>query len=268
MTHPLDGCRLKIDRARQHLEELETLINRFIREDHPNGIKIHLDHDRREGSLTFFIGEEPRAEWGIMVGEILYRLHSVLDHLVWQLVIVNGQIPSDNTGFPVFDNESRYKSGRAKKIAGVCDKAAAVIDGLQPFITGESESHQERLWILYKLSNIDKHRVLHLSRFFLKTAEYKFSHPPDIRVETIERMERGPLEDGTVLARFRWTRSAGANGKMGVQFGLSFDVTFKEPPTYAEPGIDLTAFPVVDSLRQLLDRVENGVLPKFDRFFR
>ena len=51
---------------------------------------------------------------------------------------------------------------------------------------------------------------------------------PDFEVEPIEGVHRGPLEDGTILCRFKWTASGDPNAQMNMKFKLSFDVTLKK----------------------------------------
>ena len=74
-----------------------------------------------DGSKQVWVyrGETPDApiEWSIILGEILYNLRSALDHLVWQLVLANGQTPGRHNEFPIAVDHQTWlqEKGRALK---------------------------------------------------------------------------------------------------------------------------------------------------------
>jgi hypothetical protein len=97
MTHPPDfsGCWAKVGRANVHLSCLDKRINSFI-----NKGKLYefdpLD-DLETGQIVIYgegIREPPVEEWGVIIGDVVHNLRSALDHLVWQLTLANGNIPS------------------------------------------------------------------------------------------------------------------------------------------------------------------------------
>ena len=262
MTHPLDGCRIKIARAHKQLNELAAAIDRFVKEQDTNAVVLDIDNDRRELVATFRLLDSPPALWAVIIGEILYDLRSALDHLAWQLVLQNGGTPTSKTEFPIFKDEINFKSDAPRKVRGMSDTAKAAIEALQPYKTGEDarDAAMQKLWVLHELSNIDKHQTLHLAGFYLKTAEYGMSHPQDVKIHGIEGMRSGPLVDGTILARVQWSKPADPNAKMGMNFQLSFDVTLKD----VRP--DLKAFGVEASLSQITIHIASRV-SEFERFF-
>ena len=54
--------------------------------------------------------------WGVLIGEILHNLRSALDHLIWQLVILETGAPptTTKTAFPIFETAAGYKSREAR----------------------------------------------------------------------------------------------------------------------------------------------------------
>lgn len=138
--HPLDGCRAKIRRARAHLEELKTLIQFGIPQP-PVVITWELHHDTQEAVLMARANAQyspPPVELTLISGEIAHQLCSALDHLVWQLVVVNtGQPPAGTkSGFPIFNTEAGYNKWAPKMIAGVSDAARDQIRVVQPYHAG------------------------------------------------------------------------------------------------------------------------------------
>ena len=55
----------------------------------------------------------------------LYR--ASLDHLVWQLVVANGQAPTNRNEFPIFVDLTRYNSEKNGRLNGVSDDAKTII---------------------------------------------------------------------------------------------------------------------------------------------
>ncbi len=262
MTHPLDGSRTKIARAHKQIKKLGTTIDRFVKERDVNAIVLDIDNDRRELVATFKLLDLPPALWAVIVGEILYDLRSALDHLAWQLVLQNGGTPTSKTEFPIFKDEIKFKSDAPRKVRGMSDAMKAAIQALQPYIAGENpkDAAMQKLWVLHELTNIDKHQTLHLAGWFLKTAAYNVHHPPNVEIQTIEGMQHGPLVDGAILAKFRWSEAAGSDAKMSMELKLSIDVTLKN----VRP--ELQAVGIEDSLSQITIHVASRV-SEFERFF-
>ncbi|HWY89805.1 MAG TPA: hypothetical protein VNY31_03965 [Solirubrobacteraceae bacterium] len=72
---PLLGCRLKLMQAWLHLQSLDADVGHFLSSNDP----------------------DPPPHLGVIVGDFLHDLRCVLDHLVWQLVLLNGRKPNDRT---------------------------------------------------------------------------------------------------------------------------------------------------------------------------
>ena len=69
----------------------------------------------------------------IIIGEIAFNLRSALDHLVWQLVRANGECPSNQNQFPIFDDENTYREEVKRRLKGIGPYHQSVIETLQPF---------------------------------------------------------------------------------------------------------------------------------------
>ncbi len=115
-----------------------------------------------ERLLRIRIHQEPPTEWSLIAGDFVQNVRAALDHLVWQLVLANGETPTPGNAFPIFSN-------RPSKDRGLSAMGA---DGHRArparFRSGRELSSRMRdragkasvLAGLAELSNEDKHRLL------------------------------------------------------------------------------------------------------------
>ena len=113
MRHPLDDCFERVNRASEHLVELENGI-RNAREAQADTVPIEFDRDpphritHRVHPETFY-----GMRMGIVVGEICYNLRSALDYLVFDLAELDSGAPQNGTQFPIIDLQQEFV-GRTK----------------------------------------------------------------------------------------------------------------------------------------------------------
>ncbi len=158
MVHPLDGIRGKIQRADEHIRNLNAEITAFLSEN-SYSTTSEPDHDARESVLRV-VGPEPPLRFSVTAGEIIHQLRSSLDHLVWQLVLQNGKIPTQEHQFPICSTLDKYENSRKRgRTKGVSASAAALIQGCQPYHKGK-DFERHPLWVLREMDDTDKHRLL------------------------------------------------------------------------------------------------------------
>ena len=156
-TLQLEGVYAKIERARVTLGDLSVKIDSHCE----GGVRrVKTVIGQRDLMTTDFDEPETLYEYAIAVGEVAYNLRSSLDHLVWQLVSSNGQIPNKKNEFPIFRNEGDYQTWAKSKMRGMTDNQMLMIEGLQPF--RDAADIGPHLWMLYTICNIDKHRHLNV----------------------------------------------------------------------------------------------------------
>lgn len=152
----LVGVNAKIGRASESLRKLESDIRGFC-EDHRLRFVREL---QREIYVVDSSPPELLIDYSIRSGEIAYNLRSALDHLVWQLVLVNGKTPGHRNEFPIFLEEAKYSKRGMSKLRGLSRCHRELITDLQPFQSrGGVGPH---LWMLQSICNIDKHRYLNV----------------------------------------------------------------------------------------------------------
>ena len=156
-TLQLEGILAKVERARGTLANLTTEIDK-----HRESEVRRLETAIGQRDLMAMDFDEPETLYGyaIAVGEIAYNLRSSLDHLVWQLVLSNGQTPNKRSEFPIFHSEDDYQTWGKSRMRGLTDNQMLMIEGLQPF--RDATDIGPHLWMLYTICNIDKHRHLNI----------------------------------------------------------------------------------------------------------
>src|SRR4029078_6521508 len=99
------------------------------------------------------------ASFAIIAGDTLHNLRSALDHLAQQLYLVgtggaNGY--RNQTSFLIANSAKEFNSGLAGKIQGMRQDPHDDIRVLEQYKGGKGED----LWVLHRLNNIDKHRLI------------------------------------------------------------------------------------------------------------
>lgn len=151
----LEGPSLKIERAKKHLGDLESAIERFFK---TNPYKVLIKDNSESGYREHKVvrADDLPTELAIISGDCIHNLRSALDHLIWQLVLANGGKPEDlRTAFPVWRSQADFESGRPGDATGISDEALDVLYGLKPYKGGN-----DALWRLHKLDIVDKHRLV------------------------------------------------------------------------------------------------------------
>ena len=155
----LVGVHAKLRRAREQIQEVKDEADRLCK-DVTHGIVREMRDDVDE-QIWMYRGPTPKVPitWSVIVGETLYNMRSALDHLVWQLVLTNLQIPGRHNEFPIARDLDQWERDKARMLKGVSQRHQAMIGYLQPFTGGTNlpfaVSQFEKL---DNLSNIEKHR--------------------------------------------------------------------------------------------------------------
>jgi hypothetical protein len=209
---PLTGIVLKLDRAEDHLDALNESIQRFTKKGFCTA-RQEFDRDRR---LTLRVNQvfEPPPGWGVLIGEIVYNLRSALDHMVYELAVVNHgtRAPprdiAESSAFPIFANGLKFRWGNAKKasksgklsrdsgrhkIRAVSRPPRAAIDRLQPYHRRKNPASRALLQ-LEELSNMDKHRTLHFTILQQVESRYRIVGRDVRRIRSIQAVP--PIQTG------------------------------------------------------------------------
>lgn len=243
--HPLDSVRLKVVRAKEHLDFLYGEIGRFWASE-PKPCEFIREDDTKESGyvLRFKVNKTLPLEWSLVVGDFAHNLRSALDHLAWQLALLTTDKPKSSTEFPIFNDSSKFKDshgGAQRKMKDILTSAHSVIESLQPYNRG-NWSEVEHLWWLHELDRIDKHREI--VPCFTQTM-VKFSYLDGV-------FRSGRLNDGDRIKIMPVNK-----GQFNIEIGadIAFDI-----PTVNFP-ID---FRRLDGIHKF---VREEVIPRFSSFF-
>jgi len=211
----LDDPRAKIAHAWELYGALDEAVQRFL-DAHPYRVTVDIDGKTNRKFWRLHCSfPEPPLRISSICGSILYDLRSGLDHVVCCLVRANDPTATcEGTEFPIFIRSP--KKGFGQRIDGVGPKARAIIDTLQPY--GGNELDRFWMEVLYTLSNIDKHRHLHVTTVQaagLLMDLASLTSVPDFKIHT------GPVYEGVILAD--------APNTVNIEFRPSIEVGFINP---------------------------------------
>lgn len=270
MSDALDGIRAKLNRAEEHLNVLDGMIASYFA---TNPYRI-LGEEETKGDYWHFaiyleVDRFPLDEvWGPLIGDAVHNLRSALDHLAWQLALSEARVTTPRRiEFPIFlddpANDREIRGAFTKKLNCLRPESHAVVDGTQPYKTGDAH---HPLWLLQALWNTDKHRTLHTSGFaymlardISETAEYGFNAWRwGSFGDRFDSKNRTPLESGHALASMLASDQP-LQERMDEYRNVTFDVSLGHtgtPPAWeVEPYAGLP-------IRQVLRRLQRYVTEK------
>lgn len=117
------------------------------------------------------VRKQPPPKLGILAGDWAHNLRGSLDHLVYQLAVLDsrpGKAP-EGTFFPIAKTEREYTdpgpcgtaSLRDRALAGITEPHRALIDAEQPYVGRTREEADRHLFsVLNAFTNTDKHRLI------------------------------------------------------------------------------------------------------------
>lgn len=245
MAELFGGARLKVERAHQHIEELNAALAEHLERGAGElHVKQHAERDYR----LVFDAEPVPAAIALILGDAVHNLRTALDHVAWELVEAAGRKPGKDTYFPIRETREKLVNAVDKgemKFAGreVC---RLIIDTIQPYKGGNSA-----LWPLHDTDIVDKHRLL----------------VPVVAITATPLMSIHTAEGGGIL-NFRIEVPAG--GSQGIfRSATTFKVTTEGKPTFSVFFPEISSFgakPVIPTLHQLAE-VVMGVIDSIERAF-
>jgi hypothetical protein len=248
------GIRLKLDRAKAHLDFLNADVREVIEGDDPNFVADF--NPAKEGHEFKIARVLTRPNWPVIVGDFVHNARSALDHLAWQLVLDNGERPGIHTKFPIEVTEAAWLNQVANRatqrglppLAGVSQEAFDLIRAAQPYQgRDEDRAHRTELARLNAMWNTDKHRTLHITRTYMPGVKPTVTVTP-FGVATILHEAflppGAPIDEKTVVALIQVGVRPGTTDEADVRVHLELptSVAFGEEgkppvPIGALPGI-------------------------------
>lgn len=263
MSHPLDGCRLKIERANEHITQFETEVDAFLS---TNPYTVEGKADPQSGDITFFIRvhQDQPARLGTIVGDAVHNLRSALDHLMWQLVLANGRTPNSATAFPVVwdpkvpTNPVEYERRFLGKVRGASNLAIALIDAMQPYhvVDFGLAPKTDPLALLHSLDIRDKHQTLHVVGGAAVSKEIVLARADktyEFKLITGIEDAISPLKDRTPLFTIPFEAVRGLAGLDMAEPNVKSEVTFTEVIEEAFPSTEIVAMQALITMRRVVE---------------
>jgi hypothetical protein len=246
----------KIDRAKLHLNALESEVQTFI-ESKPYEIRHQVNTDPNEKMVVFLPTRPIPSTLPYVLGDLVHNLRSSLDHAVYELTLRHNGAPVKGSEFPVFDDRGKFREDAPRKIRGLRENTKSMIEKLQPYNLRKEGTTESVLWWLHQLSIIDKHRTIHLCRIQASESQVTFIRNVTFNAEKgITQALPGILRDGTVLAR--WFPVGVADAEADTEVQLSIDIAMDETivPNLAGQRIVSVAERLVKCVEIIFDHLE------------
>jgi hypothetical protein len=123
---PLEGVKLKIERANSHIPEINSHLD-FLMASDSHEIITEIDAAKGEIRRKFRLIKQPPLQVGVVCGEILDGLRSALDHLITATATRRGMIVIENTGFPIEETREKFEAALRKRKIEERVRAGAII---------------------------------------------------------------------------------------------------------------------------------------------
>jgi len=198
------GAKLKIERSKRHLQELNSAIEAFMNE-RPYKTVGKFDANTGVHEIKVSVSKEVPLVFGPMVGDVIHNLRAALDVLAVELARENlhaSRAAISQTYFPISGNVDEFKRFGMSKMKRLKIAAQDIICRLKPYKGGN-----DLLWKLHQLDILDKHVLLVPVAAGFVDKKIGFSLPftgDDVSGGAKITMGEAayPLKDGDVIATF------------------------------------------------------------------
>ena len=247
----------KLRRAEQHIERLDDAVGRYL-----NGEGRAPIMNKQADGVTLVVEvpmlREPPGCLSLILGDALHNLRSALDYLAWQLVLANGRTPTEHTQFPIYDNRLT-KKGKPRSVdvdGGIDGQALTLIERLQPYHR-VNDPARHPLSILRHLSNVDKHRTLHMTKGATDALTCALSFEDGTRIQAPPFSPRATDDDTLIVGVFRWEAGSTLPSNVNVEVSGTNYVILMDGPANR---------PVLLTVKELLKFERHVVLPALTPF--
>ena len=266
MSATLDGVRLKIERAKEHIGRLGVVRTAFLLPRPYRVLPKYHPEIGEHGATLYRLVHAPPLPPDIMLitGDAIHNLRSALDHLIYQCGILSGltEVQCRLLYFPICESAEKYKTQARGKIKGIRKDIAKEIGAIEPYQGGNGDI----LWRLHALSLREKHRllltlVIYLDKWGVPVNWHKIrliapelsGTITDTEIVWFEPFLYGGAKEGDVLL------SMPGNSEDDPEYQFAFDIAFGEPEI-------IEGKPLGETLLHMANVVEN-IVASFTPFF-
>ena len=171
MSHPLDGPRLKVKRARSQLHAFEKKLGPLTGATRPL-VRCVQSFNANDSAFEITIREARtiRIPAMLLLDEATHHLRSALDQLIFLLALADSGKEKGRTQFPLLSDPNSWDKGedgdRTQNVwlEGICVEHKAAIELHQPYRpwTWKGVPYTHPLRVVNDLDNDEKHRIVQL----------------------------------------------------------------------------------------------------------
>lgn len=150
------GSKLKVKRANQHIDELQSILTAFLKTDFYN-INVEKNVEDGQYELKFKVTQEFPREIPLVIGDVVHNLRSSLDLMTSEIVIKAGSTPDSYTKFPFYETRQELVGAINGGKIETAPKTIIdlIVDTIKPYKGGN-----DPLYALHNLDIVDKHVLL------------------------------------------------------------------------------------------------------------
>jgi hypothetical protein len=263
----------KFHRANHHLADLDNrLVNWFNSGSHTAWFEPNPNRPK-ELLVKASTDELPVDPFSLIIGDVVQNYRSCLDHVALALANAHTKpLPEAMAGdsqFPIIGDVNRKGDAgqglamfeaQRRRIIGASPAAQAVIQRYQPYHRG-NDYKLDPLWILGELSNIDKHRTLHLATVY--THGWTFSPGRLVRFPILKFQGAMPINFSTTGASVKRDTVI---GQMEIVRNPNMNVELEIAPSIAFADGVAAHTDVIDVLNSIQTHLGAKVLPELLKF--
>ncbi|ENE4870662.1 hypothetical protein ABNT98_17950 [Klebsiella pneumoniae] len=235
--------KLKIERAKRHIRDLNNEIVSFTRK---NPFKVVIEGNAFQYDFVIRVKEEIPENISCYIGDVIHNLRAALDLLACDLVRRAGG-NTNGVYFPFASGPDELEAAIVKrKIGRAGQDIVSIIRAMKPY-TGGNKS----LRAIHDLDIADKHLALIPVATYAGLNNVRFTGVQGLESLLCEKVRISPIKDGQRLI----SAPAVADYKLGQQFNAIIDITFAD-------GQPLSGEPILKALEELID-LTNGIISTF-----
>lgn len=237
--------KLKIERAKRHIRDLNNEIDSFIRK---NPVKVVIEGNEFQYNYVIRVKEEIPEDISCYIGDVIHNLRAALDLLACDLVRRAGG-STKGVYFPFASGPNELEDAIVKrKIGRAGQDIVSIIRTMKPYTGGN-----KYLRAIHDLDIADKHIALIPVATYAGLKNFKIISSHGIESLSVENIRISPIKDGQCII----SAPAAANVKPGQQLNAIVEMTFAD-------GQPLSGEPVLKTLEKLVD-VTNDIISTFSR---
>ena len=243
---PMTDSLRRINRAKKHLNILNREIKAFIASE---PYRCAIDKDPQDGRYIFspyLIAGIPLT-WGLLIGEVAHGLRSALDNIAWSFAVKR----DEGTVFPIYIKDSPKFINKLKRLRS---DIWSDVKAVQPYNRPNGERRRHPLWLLSRIDNIDKHRIIlpGATKIYVATG---LRSPKWFYMDGFTRLNKG-----SVQFKLRNSSNLKDNFKPEIKGQVVFDITSYPTDPTEPPRILLQDLFVIHHF------VRYDVYPRFAKF--